>query len=115
MSRSIPRRVYADLYGPTTRDRVRLADTDLVLEVEVSRSAINRLGIFAALGVKEVWRVRREGIQPLALSKTGEYEPIAESIALPKLSPQLVMEHLNMRKQRSTSDILRTFRSRCCI
>ena len=34
MSHSIPRRVYADLYGPTTRDRVRLADTDLVLEVE---------------------------------------------------------------------------------
>ena len=33
MSRSISRRVYADLYGPTTRDRVRLADTDLVLEV----------------------------------------------------------------------------------
>ncbi len=34
MSRSISRRIYADLYGPTTRDRVRLADTDLVLEVE---------------------------------------------------------------------------------
>ncbi len=34
MSHSLPRRVYADLYGPTTRDRVRLADTDLILEVE---------------------------------------------------------------------------------
>src|SRR3977135_1561201 len=34
MSLSIPRRVYADLYGPTTGDRVRLADTDLVIEVE---------------------------------------------------------------------------------
>src|SRR5271156_542120 len=34
MSRSISRRVYADLYGPTTRDRVRLADTALILEVE---------------------------------------------------------------------------------
>jgi urease alpha subunit len=30
----IPRRVYADLYGPTTGDRVRLADTDLIIEVE---------------------------------------------------------------------------------
>jgi urease subunit alpha len=29
-----PRRTYADLYGPTTGDRVRLADTDLVVEVE---------------------------------------------------------------------------------
>jgi urease subunit alpha len=30
----IPRRQYADLYGPTTGDRVRLADTDLMIEVE---------------------------------------------------------------------------------
>src|SRR6266705_2317108 len=34
MSFNIPRRTYADLYGPTTGDRVRLADTDLIVEVE---------------------------------------------------------------------------------
>ena len=34
MSARIPRRTYADLYGPTTGDRVRLADTDLIVEVE---------------------------------------------------------------------------------
>jgi len=34
MSLSIPRRTYADLYGPTTGDKVRLADTDLLIEVE---------------------------------------------------------------------------------
>src|SRR5713101_8483992 len=34
MSLSIPRRTYADLYGPTTGDRVRLADTELIVEVE---------------------------------------------------------------------------------
>ena len=28
------RRTYADLYGPTTGDRIRLADTELVIEVE---------------------------------------------------------------------------------
>ena len=30
----IPRRQYADLYGPTTGDRVRLADTELFIRVE---------------------------------------------------------------------------------
>jgi urease subunit alpha len=30
----IPRSVYAEMFGPTTGDRVRLADTDLVIEVE---------------------------------------------------------------------------------
>src|SRR6478609_5436528 len=34
MSLEIPRRIYADLYGPTTGDRVRLADTELIVEVE---------------------------------------------------------------------------------
>jgi len=34
MSLSIPRRTYADLYGPTTGDRIRLADTDLIIEIE---------------------------------------------------------------------------------
>src|SRR3974390_2279878 len=30
----ITRRAYADMFGPTTGDRVRLADTDLIIEVE---------------------------------------------------------------------------------
>ena len=30
----IDRRAYADMYGPTTGDRVRLGDTDLIVEVE---------------------------------------------------------------------------------
>jgi urease subunit alpha len=30
----IPRRQYADLYGPTTGDRIRLADTDLLIAIE---------------------------------------------------------------------------------
>ena len=34
MSRSLSRRTYADLYGPTTADRIRLADTELILEIE---------------------------------------------------------------------------------
>ncbi|MEZ5864397.1 MAG: urease subunit alpha [Geminicoccaceae bacterium] len=38
MPRTIGRAAYADMYGPTTGDRVRLADTDLVLEVEEDRT-----------------------------------------------------------------------------
>ncbi len=34
VSYRMPRRHYADIYGPTTGDRVRLGDTDLVAEVE---------------------------------------------------------------------------------
>ncbi|MEM1273807.1 MAG: urease subunit alpha [Pseudomonadota bacterium] len=34
MPTQIPRAQYADMYGPTTGDRVRLADTELIIEVE---------------------------------------------------------------------------------
>jgi urease subunit alpha len=34
LSLQIPRRTYADLYGPTKGDRIRLADTELVVEIE---------------------------------------------------------------------------------
>ena len=39
MSAKLARRTYADLYGPTTGDRVRLADTELVIEVEKDYTA----------------------------------------------------------------------------
>src|SRR5262245_19081302 len=34
MSATIKRSVYADMFGPTLGDRVRLADTDIIIEVE---------------------------------------------------------------------------------
>lgn len=38
MSR-IDRRAYAEMYGPTTGDKLRLADTDLIIEVEEDRTS----------------------------------------------------------------------------
>ncbi|MEW6664988.1 MAG: urease subunit alpha [Thermodesulfobacteriota bacterium] len=36
--RTMDRHAYAEMYGPTTGDRVRLADTDLIIEVEEDRT-----------------------------------------------------------------------------
>ncbi|MEQ8700153.1 MAG: urease subunit alpha, partial [Bauldia litoralis] len=38
MAYSITRDAYAAMYGPTTGDRLRLADTDLIIEVEEDRT-----------------------------------------------------------------------------
>ena len=35
----ISRRAYADMYGPTTGDRVRLGDTELWIEVEEDKTS----------------------------------------------------------------------------
>lgn len=58
---------------------------DLVVEVEVSRTVINRLDIFAALGVPEVWRYNGEHLTILLLGPDGQYAPAAASRALPTL------------------------------
>ncbi len=42
----IPRKQYASLYGPTTGDRVRLADTDLIIEVEEDRTVPGEEAVF---------------------------------------------------------------------
>ncbi|MDP9889436.1 urease subunit alpha [Pseudarthrobacter enclensis] len=46
MSFEIPRRQYADLYGPTTGDKIRLADTDLFLEIEQDRTVYGEEVVF---------------------------------------------------------------------
>ncbi|MEV6563748.1 urease subunit alpha [Streptomyces kronopolitis] len=38
MRSELTRQAYADLYGPTTGDRIRLADTDLLIEITEDRS-----------------------------------------------------------------------------
>ncbi|WP_314616712.1 urease subunit alpha [Streptomyces stackebrandtii] len=51
------RAVYADLFGPTTGDRIRLADTDLLVEIEQDRSGgPGRAGEEAVFGGGKVVR-----------------------------------------------------------
>ena len=38
MPATIPRSAYAAMFGPTTGDRLRLADTELVIEIESDRT-----------------------------------------------------------------------------
>ena len=38
MAMRVPRAAYAAMFGPTTGDRMRLADTELVVEIESDRT-----------------------------------------------------------------------------
>src|SRR5699024_3193129 len=40
----IPRATYTDIYGPTVGDRLRLADTDLVIEIATDHNAVTTDG-----------------------------------------------------------------------
>lgn len=70
---------------------------DLVIEVEVSLSAIDKLSVYAALGIPEVWRIRGDGsLQMLRLSASGEYETVARSGAVAGLAAEVLESHLRL-------------------
>ncbi|MGW9076167.1 urease subunit alpha [Streptomyces kronopolitis] len=57
MSSELTRRAYADLFGPTAGDRIRLADTDLLIEITEDRSGgPGRAGDEAVFGGGKVIR-----------------------------------------------------------
>lgn len=69
MSFEIPRRQYADLYGPTTGDRIRLADTDLFLEIEKDLTVYGEEVVFGGGkvirdGMGQNGQVGRDGESP---------------------------------------------------
>jgi Uma2 family endonuclease len=59
---------------------------DLAIEVDVSRSSLNRLGIYAALRVSEVWRFDGDTIQIHRLADSGDYEVTPTSLTFPTVS-----------------------------
>ena len=69
---------------------------DLWVEVDNRVSSRAKLPTYARLGVPEVWRYRSESktLRSLRLVE-GTYQPIEFSLALPVLTPALVLEALN--------------------
>ena len=76
---------------------------DVIIEIEVTRSAIPKLPIYAAMGVPEVWRREEERVVILRLLD-GVYAEAAVSAALPPLTGEVLTEFLAAsRSQRRTA------------
>lgn len=58
---------------------------DLGIEIEYSRSALDRQGIYAALRVPEIWRYDGDGLHVALLQANGEYALSKRSAAFPFL------------------------------
>lgn len=77
---------------------------DLWIEVDNRGSSRGRLPVYAALGVPEVWRYRvRRGELRFVRLIDGVYEPLERSLALPMLTPALVLEAITLRADDSDS------------
>jgi Uma2 family endonuclease len=58
---------------------------DLAVEIDISRSSLDRLGIYAALGVPEIWRSGGQTLQVFVLGSNGKYKEKAKSPTFPWL------------------------------
>jgi Uma2 family endonuclease len=84
---------------------------DLVIEVELTRSAVRRMPIYAALNFPEVWRLRRTGLTFHVLQSDGTYALSAVSRALPPLAPADLSRFLVLRGQTDENTINAQFRA----
>jgi Uma2 family endonuclease len=68
-----------------TLDLRRDPPPDLAIEVDITSSSLDRLAVYAALGVPEVWRFDGKSIHVYVLDSKGAYVERPRSAALPFL------------------------------
>jgi Uma2 family endonuclease len=72
---------------------------DIVLEMEVSRSAIDKLGLFAGIGISEVWRCDGQQVSIFILHRElDSYRESSHSLALPALSREVLTSFLDQSR-----------------
>lgn len=85
---------------------------DLAIEVEVSRSVLDRLSIYATLGVGEVWRLDKDGGLTFWTLRSAQYIEVPESQAVPGIPISALNRFLaGAGQEQPASQIVRDFRN----
>jgi Uma2 family endonuclease len=84
---------------------------DLALEIDVTHSSLDRLGIYAALRVPEVWRYDGQDLHVHLLGTDGKYTESGQSRVFPFLPVAEVARFLGMLATLSETELLRQFRA----
>lgn len=82
---------------------------DLVVEVELTSSAIAKLKLFAKMEVPEVWRHRGKTLEMFRLIQ-GEYVSIDSSVELPGLHASVINDFLSRRNAIGETKLMLSFR-----
>jgi Uma2 family endonuclease len=92
--------------------QINLADyppPDLAVEIDITSSSLNRLSIYAALGVPEVWRLDGESLTIYALA-AGRYVISPVSSTLSPLASSDVERFLLLHTTTGENNLVRQFR-----
>jgi Uma2 family endonuclease len=99
----------AQMRGKLEYDPLDDPPPDLVIEVEVSRSVLDRVGIYAAMKVPEVWRWDGQRLR-FCLLRKGKHVEVAASRAFPFLAASEIERFMQMPPAQSETKLLRAFR-----
>ncbi|NEO83789.1 MAG: Uma2 family endonuclease [Spirulina sp. SIO3F2] len=88
---------------------------DLVIESDYTHSSLNKHTIYAALGVPEIWRYRRQSLE--VYHRVAEaYQPAPQSLAFPQLDiatvPHLIQQSQILGQRQALREFRRQFRAR---
>jgi Uma2 family endonuclease len=86
---------------------------DLAIEVETTRSLLNRVSIYESLGVPELWRLRRKILSIHTLGTDGRYaqQSASPTFAAVGVTPADLMQFVAMRSTQNDTVIVRQFRA----
>jgi Uma2 family endonuclease len=84
---------------------------DLGMEIDVSRSSLNRLAIYAAIKVPEVWRFDGENLFIYQLNAQGEYDLCGRSRYFPMVPMEQVLAFLRRRNDMDENSLVKLFRA----
>jgi len=83
---------------------------DLAIEVDITSSSLDQLGIYAALGVPEVWICDGTHLKIYRLQTDGEYAIQDRSPTFPSLPPVTILDFLARRNSTDETSWIRSFR-----
>lgn len=83
---------------------------DLALEVDVTGSSLDRMGIYAALSVPEVWRLDARTLTFHALGGNRKYAVVGRSLSFPMVTPTDLMSFLVLCTGQDENSVIRQFR-----
>ena len=85
---------------------------DLAIEVDVTSSSLDRLAIYSALRVPELWRVESDEVNFYVLQRNGKYVTAGKSKSFPLLTPEDLLNFLQQAREAVDQNVVtRRFRT----
>ena len=96
--------------GKQTLDLENDPPPDLAIEIDITSSSVNKLGIYSALGVTELWRYDGQNLKFYQLIE-GQYVECKFSIAFPLVSVSEISRFIEQSKSMGEIALLISFRA----